>query len=294
MRSFILLTGVLLTLGHTAIHAQDYQLVWQEHFDGNKLNETFWNYEIGNGHNGWGNRELQYYTRENTSVADGVLTITARRETREGYSFTSSRLTTRDKMHFTHGKIEIRAKMPLTTDGLWPAMWALGQDASKVGWPRCGEIDFVEMGHSDGIKNGTQQSYFNGAMHWGFYKDRQYPNYANSVTAPYSMQDDFHLYTIVWDTEKIAMYYDLDRDPNRAPYFEMPISDTEDDWAAGRYFHKPVFLIFNVAVGGNFPGIHNPADITALPNDGDSRCLQVDYIKIYQLPDSDHRIHIAE
>lgn len=260
--------------------ADEYELVWQEHFNGAELNETVWNYEV-NG-DGGGNAELQYYYKDAVTVKDGIMRIAARRQEYNGKQFTSGRITTQDKMYFTHGKIEIYAHMPNTADGVWPAMWALGQDYSEVGWPRCCEIDFVEMGNANGIKNGTQDRYFNGACHWGFYKNGGYPNYANAVTAPYSMQDGYHLYTVIWDAEHIAMYYDLDINPDNEPYYEMKLTDMEGDWAVGKYFHKPVFLILNVAVGGYFTGILDPAQITALPNTGDAQRLRVDWIKIYQ------------
>lgn len=273
--------GLLISsMSSSVVFADDYELVWQEHFNGDVLNEAVWNYEV-NG-DGGGNNELQYYYKDAVTVKDGQMRIAARRMDYNGKKFTSGRITTAGKVEFTHGKIEIRSWMPETKDGLWPAMWALGADFGEVGWPRCGEIDFVEMGNSNGIKNGTQDRYFNGACHWGFYKNGGYPNYANAVTAPYSMQDDFHLYTIVWDAEHIAMYYDLDKDPDREPYYQMNLTDMEGDWAVGKYFHKPVFLIFNVAVGGNFVGIWNPDEITALPNVGDARRMRVDWIKIYQ------------
>jgi hypothetical protein len=54
-------------------------LVFEENFSKGPLpNEEFWDYDIGGG--GWGNKELQYYTRanpENVSIKDGILSITA-------------------------------------------------------------------------------------------------------------------------------------------------------------------------------------------------------------------------
>lgn len=278
---------IALALGATALPLRaadpndaNYKLVWQENFNGNALNDVVWNIEV-NG-NGGGNQELQYYSKRGVAVEDGNLVLTAKREDYSGRQFTSGRINTRDKMYFTHGKIEFRAWMPETANGIWPAVWALGQSYGEVGWPRCSEIDFVEMGNATGIRNNTQDRYFNGACHWGFYIDGNYPNYANSVTAPYSMQDGYHTWTVVWDSQEVAMYYDLDRDPNRAAYYKMNLTDTNGDWAVGNYFHQPVFLVTNVAVGGNFTGILNAAGITAIPNAGDTRSLKIDYIKIYQ------------
>lgn len=49
------------------------------------------------------------------------------------------------------------------------------------------------------------------------------------AAAPYSLQDGFHLFTLVWDDEFISMYLDLDRNPEAEPYYRMGISETEDE-----------------------------------------------------------------
>lgn len=263
-----------------------YKLVWQDLFDGESLDLTAWNIEV-NG-NGGGNAELQYYREENVAISEEpesgrrCLTLTARRENFAGKSFTSGRINSLHKKYFTHGKVEAYIALPKTANGLWPAYWMMGNDFSEVGWPRCGEIDILEMGNSHGISTGTQETFFNGACHWGFYKNGNYPNYAKSSNAPYSLQEGFHLYTLIWDEKSIKMYLDLDKDPNAAPYYEMGIEGTDDEWATGRYFHHDHFILFNLAVGGRFTGILNPEGITALPNEGDEAKMYVDYVRVYQ------------
>ena len=265
-----------------------YHLVWQDLFDGEALDESAWNIEV-NG-NGGGNNESQYYRRENVSISKeptsgrSCLTLTERRESFGGKPFTSGRVNSMGKKYFTHGKVEAYICLPKTANGLWPAYWMMGNDFSTVGWPRCGEIDILEMGNSQGIKTGTQETYFNGACHWGFYKNGAYPNYAKSSNAPYSLQDgEFHLYTLIWDEKSIKMYLDLDKNPNVAPYYEMGIEGTDDEWATGLYFHHDHFILFNLAVGGHFTGIvNNPGGITALPTDGSEAKMYVDFVRVYQ------------
>lgn len=263
-----------------------YRLVWEDLFDDGSLDMTKWSIEV-NG-DGGGNNEMQYYRAENISVendasGNGCLVITARRESYNGKYFTSGRLNTRDRYEFTYGKVEASIMLPSTANGLWPAFWLLGANYDTDGWPRCGEIDILEMGHADGIRNGTQDRYFNGAAHWGYYKNGAYPNYARSTTNSYSLQDgNYHLYTLIWDESSLKMYLDLDKYPDASPYYEMAITDTSDDWGTGHYFHHDFFIIFNLAVGGNFPGIHNASQITALPEDGDEARMYVNYVKVYQ------------
>lgn len=263
-----------------------YKLVWEDQFNDGALDESKWYIEV-NG-DGGGNQELQYYRAENISVGpdedgNGCLIITARRENFNGKSFTSGRLNTSDRYEFTHGKVEASIKLPSTANGLWPAFWLLGADYDTNGWPRCGEIDIMEMGNSAGISSGTQDRYFNGAAHWGFYRDGAYPNYANSKTNSYSLQDgEFHLFTLIWDDNSLSMYLDMDKYPDSAPYYKMDINDTSGDWSTGHYFHHDFFIIFNLAVGGRFTGILNASGITALPQDGDEAKMYVDYVRVYQ------------
>lgn len=81
------------------------------------------------------------------------------------------------------------------------------------------------------------------------------------------------------------MYVDLDRNPDAEPYFAMdfPCNEPDNEWSPGNYFHKPNFILFNLAVGGNFPGIHNAEGITALnESNGQQASMYVNYVKIYQ------------
>ena len=266
-----------------------YTLVWQELFDAETLDPQRWNIEV-NG-DGGGNHELQYYTDrpENVRLGDDgsgnrCLILTARREAYNGKNFTSGRINSKNLTAFTHGKLEASIMLPKSADGLWPAFWMMGNDYDNVGWPRCGETDILEMGHSDGIRAGSQESYFNGACHWG----QGWPaaSYARSVTKAYSLQDgQYHLYTLIWDEDGISMYVDLDRYPVQNPYYRMdcPADDPDNEWSPGNYFHKDNFILFNLAVGGDFPGIHTPEGITALgPEEGSEASMYVNYVRIYQ------------
>lgn len=267
-----------------------YRLVWQDLFDADAIDPLRWNIEV-NG-SGGGNSELQFYTdrEENLRLGDDgqgnhCLIITARRENYKNKAFTSGRLNTMNFVTFTHGKIEASIKLPTTANGLWPAFWMMGNDWQDVGWPKCGETDILEMGHSDGIRNGTSDRYFNGAAHWG--QGWPQASHAQSATRSYSLQDDeFHLYTLIWTDREYRMYVDLDRQPKQTPYYRMTIPKSNDANAPGYYFHKDNFIIFNLAIGGNFPGIWDAAGITALNDEnGQQASMYVNYVKVYQLDD---------
>ncbi|MBO4871389.1 MAG: family 16 glycosylhydrolase [Muribaculaceae bacterium] len=256
-----------------------YELVFSDEFDGNTLNNNVWNIEV-NG-NGGGNNELQFYSANNVSVSNGALQITSRRENYQGRSFTSGRINSMGKVAFKHGIVQASIKLPSTANGLWPAFWLMGNDMSTgTSWPYCGEIDVLEAGGSPGIAAGTQDRFFISALHWGPYNNGDHPMYSRSNTSSYSLQDgEYHLYTMVWDEQKISMYLDN----QTTPYFEMNIEDKSQQNSAGNYFHKQFFLLFNVAIGGNIPGIFDASGITAL-NNGE-RSMSVDYVRIYQKSD---------
>lgn len=163
LKQILIVSLMLLTA--QAITAQDYNLVWSDEFDANTLGKN-WNVEVTNSPF---NNELEAYTSrpENVKIADGNLVITARRESYGGRSFTSGRLNSMHKVSFTHGKIEARIKLPKLANGLWPAFWMMGEDFDKVNWPKCGEIDIMEMGMKEAVSAGTTQHTVARTIHWG-------------------------------------------------------------------------------------------------------------------------------
>ena len=317
MKKGLLLAFACLTI---ACQAQnEYQLQWSDEFDGTELNRDNWNVE--DNARGGGNAELQYYTPRNISIekhpvtGESCLVLTAKKEDYGNRPCTSARLNTQDKVTVHYGKVEARIAFPYTADGLWPAFWMLGNNLAKnlgdnddvdktkaalakqgrVVWPKCGEIDICEMGHHKGIENGTQDRYFNGACHWGeSFNNGAYPNVGGFYTADYPVQGDFHLFTLVWTEDSIAMYLDQDKYPETAPYFQLSLRNKEVN-QPGHYFNHPFYLVLNLAVGGFFPNMpaaekyperitfDDPSfqRVTALSTDGTPVKMYVDYIRVY-------------
>ncbi len=237
------------------------KLLWADEFDGTSLNEKFWNYEIGNGDNGWGNKELQYYKKENTTVKDGYLTIQAKSESAGNQVYTSSRLTTQNKFNFKYGRIDIRALLP-KGQGIWPALWMLGKNIPQVNWPKCGEIDIMEMIGGNGSGAGSDRTTY-GTAHWD--NSGQHAQYGgNTKLTSGTFNDEFHVFSIVWDEKKIAWYLD-DK--------QFHIIDTTPSGLSE--FQEEYFLLVNLAVGGDWPG--RPDGTTVLPQQ-----LVVDYIRVFQ------------
>jgi beta-glucanase (GH16 family) len=76
------------------------------------------------------------------------------------------------------------------------------------------------------------------------------------------------------------MFLDIDKFPNVKPYYEMPITGNSLPNETSRYFRKPFYIIFNLAVGGTFSEIYDINKITAF-NHGDAK-MYVDYVRVYQ------------
>ena len=268
--------------------AQDYQLVWNEDFTDASLDRQVWNVEVNA--DGGGNNELQYYCEDGVSLGvepttgKKCLILTATKAQAGGRDCTSGRVNTKGKMYYTFGKIEARIKFPNTANGLWPAFWQMGNNFDQVGWPKCGETDIIELGHQSAFSKGTQDRYFNGAMHVGRRWDQVWSQ-ANSVTWDYSVEDTFHIMTMIWTPTSIDMYMDKEAHPELDAYFHADLEPNEDaDYNRQLVFGKPNFVIANLAVGGNFPGIYSVNQITALANGPKS--MYIDWIRIYQKGDA--------
>ncbi len=232
-------------------------LVWEDDFSGSSLNTSNWSFETGKGQNGWGNNELQYYKKENTSLQDGNLIITAKKEAFEGSEYTSSRIITLNKQQFRYGRIDIRAALP-RGQGLWPALWMLGTNISSVGWPACGEIDIMEMIGGQGRENTVH-----GTVHWESNGTRAQYGGEKKLTSG-TLADQFHVFSITWDATSIRWFIDDQQ------YHVIDTTPAELD-----EFRRQFFFVFNVAVGGNWPG--SPDATTTFPQH-----MIVDYVRVFQ------------
>jgi len=233
-----------------------WRLVWQDEFNGTL--DPDWVFDIGRGTNGWGNNELQYYTRrpENVRVENGVLVIEARQETYEGAAYTSARLKTEGRRAFGYGRFEARIQVP-RGQGLWPAFWALGADRGAVGWPTCGEIDVMEH-------IGREPAAVHGTVHGPGYSGAK--GVGGAFTLPKgTFSDGFHVFAADWEPGRLTFSVD------GQDYKTITPAEVSGRWV----FDHPFFLLLNLAVGGNWPG--PPDDKTLFP----ARML-VDYVRVYE------------
>jgi beta-glucanase (GH16 family) len=209
---------------------------------------------------GGGNQELQYYLPEAAVTdGDGHLVLTASRDNGRhaawyGQSrFTSAKVWTKDRLEFRYGRLEVAATLPAGRAGAWPAIWLLGANYDRVGWPGCGEIDVME---SFGVtRSATSVSC---AIH----------SVTDDVTAARDLPaahdaSEQHVYSLDWRPDSLEFAVD-------GATYQIIHAAQVGSWP----FRQPFFLILNLAVGGTMGG-DVPVD-AALPYR-----MTVDYVRLY-------------
>jgi len=310
-----LLVLVALILIAVAAQAQVGAMIWEDDF----TDLDNWIILTGNGYWGWGNGELEFYSEDNVEIAvipgepgNTALRITAREESGPGIvdqwgnplNYTSGKVMSKSAVSIKYGMIEARVRVPDLDLGGWPAVWLLG--TANYAWPRCGEIDMMEMGakqefrdlhdtHNGG--NGLDNSTVNECVGGNaiFYSDDAVspgnPSGAASISwdpddlycRPYfsyapSLVERFLLYRLYWDENSLRMTviddgveYDLYEEP-------FTIDEVSDE------FRKPFYLIANLAIGGAFTDAYNLGDPgsgapVSMPFPAE---MYVDYVRVYE------------
>ncbi len=262
------------------LNKSDWNLVWNEEFEGTELDSSKWSYEMGNwlldskGNyetSGWGNNEQQFYTDQNTIISDGTLKIQAKKESytdpvQGSYEYTSSKLITKNKFSVCGGKIEVRARVD-SGKSLWPAIWMLPEDTVYGKWAASGEIDIMEGW-------GSTPQKICGTIHFG----DVWPNNSYLTNDYYFPENDstenWHTYSLEWEKDCMRWYVD------------EKLFSTQTDWYSnGRSYPAPFdqnfYLILNLAVGGHFDGVDGIyADPTIFENG--PKQMEVDYVRVYK------------
>jgi beta-glucanase (GH16 family) len=236
-------------------------LVWSDEFDGDALDESKWEVQLGTGGSVglylWGNNEAQFYRKENISVENGMLRIRAQRETFQGMDYTSARIRSLNRGDFKFGRVEARIRMD-NIAGLWHAFWMLPSNASQP-WPISGEIDIMEY-----VGNLP-----NSILHYIHFANTQGNHQYKGVDVPFTTaSSQFHVYAVEWDQTELVWYIDdvvtqrITRDD----------PDVGPNWPFDAKFH----ILLNTAVGGNLGGNINVQALTT------PRYMEVDYVRVYQ------------
>ncbi|MBJ6109047.1 glycoside hydrolase family 16 protein [Hymenobacter sp. BT523] len=228
-------------------------LVWSDEFDGAALDQSKWKYDLGGG--GWGNNELETYTNstDNAYLSGGNLYIKAIKSS--SGNITSARILTSGKKDFQYGRIDVRAQVP-KGKGIWPAIWMLGSDIGQNPWPKCGEIDIMEV-------RGSKPRELLSTMHFQTAQGT-HGQQGTTQLQPADLSDAFHIYSVVRSKDQLRFYIDGQQ------YYTFG-----NGGASPNPFNNLFFVILNVAVGGDFDG--NPDASTVFPQQ-----MVVDYVRQYQ------------
>jgi len=234
--------------------------VWADEFSTDGAPDPAkWGYDIGG--SGWGNNELQYYSNStnNASVANGILSVIARKEFRDGKNYTSARLVTKNKGDFLNGRIEVRAKLP-SGRGTWPAIWMLPTDWEYGNWPNSGEIDIMEH-------VGYDPTRVHFSIHTEAYNHTKGTQKSTNRIISTAMSE-FHKYRVDWTPYAVRGYFDDEF------IFEFVNEGRgSSTWPFDKKFH----LLLNLAIGGNWGGV-NGVDDTIFPV-----IFEIDYVRVYKM-----------
>lgn len=198
------------------------------------------------------NNELQWYLPGNVSVENGAAKLTARAgrhraPTGKSYSYTSGILSSHGKFEFMYGHLEVRMKVPAGR-GLWPAFWTLPTPNTSPEWPP--EIDIMEvLGHQ------PTKVHFN--LH--YLENKRHTTVSGSYSGP-DLSASLHTYGCLWEPGRLVFYLD-GVEHHRIEGASVPA--------------QPMYLLVNLAVGGDWPGA--PNGNTLFPAD-----LDVDYVRVMQ------------
>ncbi len=219
---------------------------------------TKWTYDTGG--NGWGNHELEYYTNttNNASITNGILSITAKKESMGGMNYTSARMVSKTPSDMLYGRIEVKAKLP-SGRGTWPAIWMLPNDYAYGSWPNSGEVDIMEM-----------VGYDPNNVHFSIHDQTNFGGNSKSGTMMVpTASTDFHVYRADWTPDGIKGYYD----DNLVYSFANDKTGKSATWP----FDKPFHILLNLAIGGDWGGIQG-VDDTIFPTS-----MQVEYVHYYKM-----------
>lgn len=239
-------------------HTQEESLWWNDEFEEPQINTAYWNYDQGTGI--WGNNEWQTYTNksDNSFIRDGNLVLRAIKSGtgQKIGDYTSARLTTRGKKEISRGRVEVRAQLGGGT-GLWPAIWMFGNKAN----PYYSELDIMEY-------VGCDKDIIYGAIHTT--ETLEGTNKVSNSKKVKGVEDNFHVYGMNWTDGKIEFY--LDSPDNIYLTFAPEDITNPRVWP----FDKELYLILNIAVGGDWGGMRG-VDDTIFPQE-----MEIDYVRIFK------------
>lgn len=250
------------------IDLSDYNLVFNEEFEGSELDETVWERVYPDGTP----TRAGVFTGEYTRITDGKLYMPIKLvdyeingETIRTWAMDDIQL----KQVYTYGYFECRAVMPKAHNGLG-AFWMQSPDAYTDGIaPEGGvESDIIESqcyGGYHGLYSNDQQVY-EVNIHYNSTENRKYLR-AHGIKVPGAdMYEEFHTYGLLWTPTYYVFY--VDGYPAYKTNFGMAGPDAKE------------YIFLTTDLRGDNYQISSGGYV-----DNDDTDMIVDYVKIWQLDD---------
>lgn len=249
--------------GDAVVIPEGYTLLWQDEFNSDGIDNSNWSFENGDGTDfglpaGWGNNELQLYTDGETNAkissddGNSVLELTA---VEAAGNYTSAKIVSKNKFSMRFGRIEVQAKLP-QGQGIWPAIWMLGDNIDEVDWPGCGEIDIMEL-----LGNNPSKMY--STVHYVATDNKKGETQGSYALSEGTFSDSYHIFSMEWTPQQMTFFVDGN---------QMHQVQIQEDM---KEFQRGFYLIANIAVGGYWPG--NPDNTTTFP-----QSMMIDYIRVFE------------
>lgn len=234
-----------------------WQLVWEENFNGVELDTTVWSM-IPRGKPDWQNTmsmdERCYELRDGQLILRGIINEDLQKDSSP---YLTGGVWTKNKKSFVRGRVEIRAKLE-GEQGAWPAIWMLPYESEKYAWPEGGEVDIMERLNYDTFVYQTVHSHYT----YHLKEDKNPPNGTTASIHP----NDFNVYGVDFWPDSLVFHV------NGVKTYTYPRIETEK---VGQFpFDIAQYLLIDMQLGGTWVGEVDP---TGLPVE-----MSVDWVKHYQ------------
>lgn len=240
----------------------DYYLAFSDEFNQTTLDTSKWNTAYLWGPNLTTNNEEQYYVDSRNQPDFGYqpfsgngeyMSIKASRTpewlkpSANWKNYLSGVMTSYDSFQFTYGYAEARLRPPKGR-GMFSAFWLLNARYDGI----TPEIDIAEfLGESPDVVYHTYHYY---SQNWQLISSPSYETWTDDFT------DDFHTFAVKWSPGEIIWYVD---------------GEERKRLSHGNISSQPMYLLFNLAIGGNWPV--SPDWTTIFPG-----ALDIDYVRVYR------------
>jgi beta-glucanase (GH16 family) len=234
-----------------------WQLVWEENFNGVELDTTVWSM-IPRGKPDWQNTmsmdERCYELRDGQLILRGIINEDLQKDSSP---YLTGGVWTKNKKSFVRGRVEIRAKLE-GAQGAWPAIWMLPYEIEKYAWPEGGEVDIMERLNYDTFVYQTVHSHYT----YHLKEDKNPPNGTTASIHP----NDFNVYGVDFWPDSSVFHV------NGLKTYTYPRIETDK---VGQFpFDIAQYLLIDMQLGGTWVGEVDP---TGLPVE-----MSVDWVKHYQ------------